>query len=715
MPSADEITLDNKEQLDAVKEKYESLTEEQKKKISKETKEKLEAASAEIEALESVYIKLDNFKTNVSLEDEEAILQARASYNSLTPAQQQKIPADVVDKLESAEETITDIKAINPVIDSIENLGVIIYNSETKTKLDATLVLYNALTDEQKALIADEYKELQEAIKEYDQKELDATRHSLSDDKTNVSVETSTGVGIPRDISLKTNTSDTIQAEKDSKEYNSIIDKLDKGEVIHTVYSIKLTQIVDGNTVEIQPSNIQEGMKLIIRLAIPEGVKPEIARILHVHDQNNMEYVKDVKVEGNEFVFEVSSLSEFVIVVKTTNGLPAWAIVLIVILALILLCGICYLLLFFVFNKWINNNGKKIRVFKLGKKNNKVKVITMFFAIKEIDEEELLNSKDEIVKSNEIEEVEKPNEIEVDEEQVDKPLVDDDIEDGEDETIIVEGNDGQFYSLMYNKSFKAKFIQASDETKNYYQELKNYALSYEGTTSRLSWNYDSINRGRINLIKFNIKRKHLYVYLALNAEEFVDSKYNLVKVESKKYESVPTVYVVKNNRNLKYAMELIDIVCAKSEIQKGELKNENYYLPYEETKTLIEKALIKEVKRSLKEEPKKINVKKSVSASEVNALLSNEIANEMIIDEKKSPRTGKKGIINVSVLDQYFNAGDTVNIEVLKEKKLIDKNVGQVKVLAYGKLTKRLNVELQDYSIEAVKMIVLTGGSVKRV
>ena len=179
LPSADEITLDNKKQLDAVKEKYESLTAEQKEKISKETKEKLEAASAEIEVLESVYTKLDNLKTNISLEDEEAILQARASYNSLTPAQQQKIPADVVDKLESAEKKITNIKAINPVIDSIENLGVIIYNSETKAKLDRTLALYDSLTDEQKALIADEYKELQEAIKEYE--ELKADHDAVAD------------------------------------------------------------------------------------------------------------------------------------------------------------------------------------------------------------------------------------------------------------------------------------------------------------------------------------------------------------------------------------------------------------------------------------------------------------------------------------------------------------------------------------------------------
>ena len=77
--------------------------------------------------------------------------------------------------------------------------------------------------------------------------------------------------------------------------------------------------------------------------------------------------------------------------------------------------------------------------------------------------------------------------------------------------------------------------------------------------------------------------------------------------------------------------------------------------------------------------------------------------------------TGKKGIINVDVLSKNFADGDTVTIDALKAKKLIPNTIGQVKLLARGKLDKKLNVQLQDYSIEAVKMIILTGGTVKKV
>lgn len=39
----------------------------------------------------------------------------------------------------------------------------------------------------------------------------------------------------------------------------------------------------------------------------------------------------------------------------------------------------------------------------------------------------------------------------------------------------------------------------------------------------------------------------------------------------------------------------------------------------------------------------------------------------------------------------------------------------QVKLLARGTLNKALRVELQDFSIEAVKMVIAIGGTVKRV
>ena len=95
--------------------------------------------------------------------------------------------------------------------------------------------------------------------------------------------------------------------------------------------------------------------------------------------------------------------------------------------------------------------------------------------------------------------------------------------------------------------------------------------------------------------------------------------------------------------------------------------------------------------------------------------MTDEVAATFIkVDESGRVHTGKKGIVNVDVLSANFNDGDVVTVEALLKKGLIPASVGRVKLLAKGTLNKKLNVALQDYSLEAVKMIVLLGGTVKK-
>ena len=108
-------------------------------------------------------------------------------------------------------------------------------------------------------------------------------------------------------------------------------------------------------------------------------------------------------------------------------------------------------------------------------------------------------------------------------------------------------------------------------------------------------------------------------------------------------------------------------------------------------------------------------VLESVSVTEVDQKMSDEVAEAKIIEDTTSKKhEGKKGIINIDTIGDNFSNGDVVDIEALWKKKLIPSNVGYVKVLARGSLNKRLTVDLQDYSIQAVKMILLSGGNVKK-
>lgn len=71
--------------------------------------------------------------------------------------------------------------------------------------------------------------------------------------------------------------------------------------------------------------------------------------------------------------------------------------------------------------------------------------------------------------------------------------------------------------------------------------------------------------------------------------------------------------------------------------------------------------------------------------------------------------------INLSVIDNNFKAGESVNIKSLLEKKLIEQKNGKnpvVKILAAGKLTKPLNFEQVAVSLNAKKAIETAGGKI---
>ncbi len=67
-------------------------------------------------------------------------------------------------------------------------------------------------------------------------------------------------------------------------------------------------------------------------------------------------------------------------------------------------------------------------------------------------------------------------------------------------------------------------------------------------------------------------------------------------------------------------------------------------------------------------------------------------------------------VINLSDLDKFFNDGDVVTPEVLKEKKIIKKQLSGVKVLGNGELTKKLTVKANRFSSKAVTKIENSGG-----
>ena len=66
--------------------------------------------------------------------------------------------------------------------------------------------------------------------------------------------------------------------------------------------------------------------------------------------------------------------------------------------------------------------------------------------------------------------------------------------------------------------------------------------------------------------------------------------------------------------------------------------------------------------------------------------------------------------INLSDLNKFFNDGDVVTPELLKERGIIKKQLCGVKVLGNGELEKKLTVKASRFSSSAVTKIESAGG-----
>ena len=72
--------------------------------------------------------------------------------------------------------------------------------------------------------------------------------------------------------------------------------------------------------------------------------------------------------------------------------------------------------------------------------------------------------------------------------------------------------------------------------------------------------------------------------------------------------------------------------------------------------------------------------------------------------------TKRFAIINLSDLNNYFKDGDKVNLEILKEKKIIKKELNGLKILGNGTLEKKLVIQANRFSSIAVSKIESAGG-----
>ena len=147
--------------------------------------------------------------------------------------------------------------------------------------------------------------------------------------------------------------------------------------------------------------------------------------------------------------------------------------------------------------------------------------------------------------------------------------------------------------VRFRTSFESRYIQ-SGALQDYYTAIKNALLSYKGVKSRMSWNYDAFNKGRVQCAKINIKGNALLVYLNLDPANYNAKKYHFNDMSAKpKFKDVPLLMKVKSDRALKYTLELIAEMMKVLEIPEGKAANLDYHRPYQTTEELATLGLVK--------------------------------------------------------------------------------------------------------------------------
>ena len=124
--------------------------------------------------------------------------------------------------------------------------------------------------------------------------------------------------------------------------------------------------------------------------------------------------------------------------------------------------------------------------------------------------------------------------------------------------------------------FQVRMMNADEEMKKNYNELKNEILSY-GVNSRVSNSGDAFRLHRKTYVKLTIAGLSLKLYFALNPEDYKDSPIPVQDAGHKGiYAEIPLVFKVKSGLSMRRCKELIQTVMEKDGLEQGPIADTDW-------------------------------------------------------------------------------------------------------------------------------------------
>lgn len=315
----------------------------------------------------------------------------------------------------------------------------------------------------------------------------------------------------------------------------------------------------------------------------------------------------------------------------------------------------------------------------------------------EVTDEEADDAEDEAEEAEDLEaEADETEEVEYVEEEVEAP---------KENNIVLQqfevlDADGQPKKIK--RRFISKMMYAEPETKEYYNEIKNYLEMYRAK-GRQSARCETF-RYKGLVAKVALGGKAVKVALAIDPSFIEENpKYHLKDVsEKKQYRDVPVMIRVRSDRGLKYFKELVDYMMANRGVKPKKNFEATNYLPQ-----LIPngEAILGAMGMSNDYMQPTMN-QKGVPAElpdNLDEFIPQFPAEPLEEDEIEAS-------VYLDTLCNHFEDNQEVTIDILKSLHIVNRG-NVIRIKARGTLDRRLIIYAEYFDEDALKMILCTNGT----
>ncbi|MBR6071298.1 MAG: hypothetical protein IKP77_00515, partial [Acholeplasmatales bacterium] len=249
------------------------------------------------------------------------------------------------------------------------------------------------------------------------------------------------------------------------------------------------------------------------------------------------------------------------------------------------------------------------------------------------------------------------------------------------------------------RRFNTKMMFAPYETKEYYNEIKNYLTMYRAK-GRYSARCETF-RYKGLVAKVALGGKSLKVFLALDTSIIEENpKYHLKDFsEKKQYQEVPVMIRVRSPRSLKYFKELVDYMMAGRGVKPKRNFEPTDYMP-----NLIPngEAILASLGMST------YYLQDTMNAKGIPDEMPDDLEEyiPMIAGEPLEEEEIEANVY-LDTLCQHFEDGAEITIDVLKSMHIVTRG-NVIRVKARGTLDRKLIIYAEYFDADALKMLMCT-------